>query len=73
MRAAQRLNVDSTQCLFVGDNPIADIIGAHEAGMATAWLRRGMSWPNDLGVRPGAEIDALSEVLGLIDEPDDLP
>jgi putative hydrolase of the HAD superfamily len=68
LRAAQRLKVDAAQCLFVGDNPVADILGAHHAGMKTAWFRCGMTWPHELKVAPGAVIDALPEVLGLIAE-----
>jgi len=65
-RAASRLKVDPEQCLFVGDNPAADILGAHAAGMATAWFRCGMAWPPDLQAPPGAVIDTLPEVLNLI-------
>jgi putative hydrolase of the HAD superfamily len=65
-RAASRLNVDPKHCLFVGDNPIADILGAHSAGMDTAWFRCGTVWPADIEAPPGAVIDALPEVLNLI-------
>ncbi|WP_457796669.1 HAD family hydrolase [Methylocystis sp. S23] len=66
MRAAKRLDVQPAHCLFVGDNPTVDILGAHAAGMATAWFRSGMAWPADLEAPPGAVIDALPEVLDLI-------
>lgn len=65
-RAAERLGVPPGRCLFVGDNPEADILGAHAAGMQTAWLRRGANWPEALPPPPGATIDALSEVLTLL-------
>jgi len=67
-RAAQRLGVPPRQCLFVGDSPAADILGAHAAGMKTAWFRCGMTWPNELESRPGPAIDTLAEVLRLIEE-----
>jgi putative hydrolase of the HAD superfamily len=67
-RAARRLGVESRQCLFVGDSPTADVLGAHAAGMRTAWFRCGMTWPPDLAPAPGPAIDALSEVLRLIEE-----
>ena len=66
LRAAERLNVRPEQCLFVGDNPIADILGAHAAGMQTAWFRSGMVWPNDIAAPPGAVVDTLPEVLEVI-------
>jgi putative hydrolase of the HAD superfamily len=67
-RAAKRLNVQISRCLFIGDNPVADILGAHAAGMKTAWFSNGMIWPSDLEPSPGRTIGALSEVLGLIDQ-----
>jgi len=65
-RAADRLGVAPAYCLFVGDNPEADILGAHVAGMQTAWFRRGAVWPAELAPLPGAAIDVLPELLGLV-------
>jgi putative hydrolase of the HAD superfamily len=67
-RAASRLNAQTGECLFVGDNPVADVLGAHSAGMKTAWFRSGVIWPSDLEPPPGPAISALPEVLGLIDQ-----
>ena len=61
-----------TQCLIIGDSPAADVLGAHAVGMKTTWFRCGMPWPSELEPRPGPAIDALSEVLRLIDEPENL-
>ncbi len=69
LRAAARLHVAPAQCLFVGDNPAADILGAHAAGMMTAWFRSGMTWPNNLVPMPEVAIDAIFEVLDLIEIP----
>lgn len=65
-RAAERLNVQPAECLFVGDNPVADILGAHAAGMKTAWFRSGLDWPEHLPPSPGPAINKLSEVLAVI-------
>jgi putative hydrolase of the HAD superfamily len=65
-RAAERLQVKPANCLFVGDNPVADIMGAHRAGMQTAWFSCGLPWPDDIAPLPGAAIDALVQVLGLV-------
>ena len=70
--AARRLNAQTRECLFVGDNPVADVLGAHAVGMKTAWFKCGMIWPSDLEPPPGSVISALPEVLGLIDESHDL-
>lgn len=64
-RAAEHLGVAPADCLFVGDNPTADILGAAGAGMRTAWFRCGQTWPGDLPPNPGPTIEALEEVLAL--------
>ena len=70
LRAAGRLNVAPAHCLFVGDSPVADILGAGAAGMRTAWFPNGQSWPGEVAGSPGAVIRELPDVLNLIGEPD---
>jgi len=41
LRMCERLNVEPSKCLFVGDNPSRDIKGAKEVGMKTAWAKYG--------------------------------
>jgi putative hydrolase of the HAD superfamily len=65
LHAAQRLGVEPSGCLFVGDNPVADILGAHACGMRTAWLANRSKWPDELSPRPDAVISTLDEVLPL--------
>ena len=67
LRAAERLGVTPEQCLFVGDNPVADVLGAQAAGMSTAWFANGQVWPGELPGPPGAIIRELPEVLTVID------
>ncbi len=38
MRALDEIGVAAERCAFVGDNPVADIEGAQNAGLKTAWL-----------------------------------
>lgn len=64
-RAAQRLSVTTADCLFVGDNPVTDILGAHAVGMRTLWFRSGFPWPSDR-TRPCPAIDSLSQVLDTV-------
>lgn len=66
MKAVQRLGLDvSRDVLFVGDNPIADIQGAQEAGLSTAWLRRQRPW-TDPFFEPDHQIDHVTEVAPLV-------
>lgn len=66
LRAATACKTEPSSCLFVGDNPVADVLGAHAAGMRTAWFRGTADWPPDAPSNPGASIDHLSEVLSLV-------
>ncbi|WP_267354263.1 MULTISPECIES: HAD family hydrolase [unclassified Methylobacterium] len=65
LRAATACRTAPSRCLFVGDNPVVDILGAHAAGMSTAWFRGSVEWPTDASSNPGASIDHLSQVLAL--------
>ncbi len=61
--AARRLRVAPGEILFVGDNPVADIWGAHRAGLRTAWIRRGLTWPPDL---PAACADLIVDDIAAL-------
>jgi putative hydrolase of the HAD superfamily len=65
-RAVNRLLVSANRCLFVGDNPVEDILGAAATGMQTAWFRGSMDWPVDQPPNPGATIDRLEAILDLL-------
>jgi putative hydrolase of the HAD superfamily len=62
MTALTLIGAQASEALFVGDDPVADIVGAHNAGIPAVWLRRGRSWTLDR-VRPTQEIDSLLELL----------
>lgn len=61
--AAERLGVTPGQCLFVGDNPVADVLGARNSGMQAVWFDNGMKWPD--GEMTGLSIRGLTELLRL--------
>lgn len=66
--AAACLGLPPADILFVGDNPAADIGGAHAAGMPAAWLHRGQSWPAGITAPPDFVIGSLTElppILGI--------
>ncbi|HZJ08463.1 MAG TPA: HAD family hydrolase, partial [Trueperaceae bacterium] len=62
-RAAGELSVMPEACLFVGDDPERDILGAAAAGMRTAWLTHGRSWPVALRPEPSLALRTLGELL----------
>ena len=64
-RAAERLGVRPEQCVFVGDNPIADVDGARKAGMIDVWIEREFPWPADLAA-PTHSITTLASLPELL-------
>ena len=55
--------VEAAQVLHIGDDPLADVIGATRAGMQAVWLNRnGKSWPGHLPP-PLRTISTLEEIM----------
>lgn len=64
--AARRLEAEPGAILFVGDDPVADVHGAREAGMRTAWLNRtGKSWDGD-GPGPDWQATDFDDLLATL-------
>jgi putative hydrolase of the HAD superfamily len=65
--AAAALNVPCEHILFVGDNPVADVCGAHAVSMTTAWLHRGTDWPAELtAIQPDYVLGAPGEIARIL-------
>lgn len=64
LRATEQLQVSPEACLFVGDNPVADVLGAQGAGMQAAWVERYMPWPAE-HTQTCHTIDTLTDLLTL--------
>ncbi len=73
--ACERLGLAPEHVLHVGDDPLADVVGARDAGMHTVWLnRQAAAWRHE--VRPDlemADLDALANWLDRYSTPDHLP
>ncbi|BDI29156.1 haloacid dehalogenase [Capsulimonas corticalis] len=64
--AARKLDLPPSEILFVGDHPHNDIWGAREAGMRTAWLHRGQTWPAETcGAPPEIVLDRVEDLIPL--------
>lgn len=61
-RAARKLGVDTSDCLFIGDHPEKDVVGAARVGMTTVWVSHGDSWPAGLEVEPTFMVAGVTEV-----------
>jgi putative hydrolase of the HAD superfamily len=62
-RALTRCGVAADEAMFVGDHPVADVEGAHRAGLTAVW-KFVPYWPPV--VADAAVIHNLSEVLALV-------
>ena len=66
--AATQLGSAPEAILFVGDNPAADIVGAANVGMQTAWIRCGKDWPAEFADTPPQHtVDSLHELVELVE------
>jgi len=58
----EKAGVDASQVLHIGDDPLADVVGATRAGMQAVWLNRDAKrWPESLA-RPPRTISTLAEI-----------
>jgi putative hydrolase of the HAD superfamily len=62
--ALDKLGLEGADCLFVGDNPARDILGARRAGMRTAWARYG-AFTHD-GPAADFELQRLEGLLAIL-------
>ena len=67
-KLCQRLQVDPTQCILIGDNLEADILGAKGVGMKTILTLTGVSRRGDLAsipanMQPDVIVESLTELL----------
>jgi len=58
----QKAQVDASQVLHIGDDPLADVVGATRAGMQAIWLNReARRWPESVAP-PSRTISTLAEI-----------
>lgn len=65
LRAATRLDVATTECVFIGDNPQADVAGAQGVGMKAIWFKGHLPWPIDLANQPDHTISKFEEMFDI--------
>lgn len=56
--------------LYVGDSPHHDVVGAHAAGMAVAWLASAApdGADRELGANANYRIDSLTDLVGIVSD-----
>lgn len=66
IRLADELRVRAHEVLYVGDNPIADVGGAHAAGMRAVWFDwESIPYPSDMAP-PDARVVSLEAVMDVV-------
>lgn len=64
--ACERLGIEPGNVLHVGDDPLADVLGARDAGLRTVWLNRaGTLWQH--GIAPDLEMADLGTLADWLD------
>jgi 2-haloacid dehalogenase len=63
---AARMDLPPSRILYVGDNPIPDILGPRRAGLPVAWLNRGRRRRPRTIPPPDLRIRTLSELLPVL-------
>ena len=61
LKACENLNVKPQECLFVGDWPERDIVGAKGVGMKTAWAKYGSCGECDFS---DCSLNCINDLLG---------
>jgi putative hydrolase of the HAD superfamily len=55
--------VEPHQVLHIGDDPLADVVGARRAGLQAVWLNRdAREWPKEFGAPPRT-ITSLADII----------
>lgn len=65
-------DADRSTTWMVGDHPVNDINGAHDAGLSTIWIAHGRDWPNEItppDYIAATLIDALAHLRALTQRP----
>lgn len=63
--ALKKLGERAENAVFVGDNPINDIYGAHNCGIKTLWIRNGIDWP-EKGFAPDFTAERIEELFEIL-------
>jgi 2-haloalkanoic acid dehalogenase type II len=58
-------DLDAAEVLYVGDDPVMDVVGSRDAGMQPVWINRdGANWPEGL-IPARFAVTSLTELVAL--------
>ena len=61
------LGVGPEECVYVGDNQLDDVVGAHRVGMRMAWVNRNGSIPDPGLPQPDCQVKDLNELPAILE------
>jgi 2-haloalkanoic acid dehalogenase type II len=62
----ERMAIEPSDVLYVGDQPWADVEGSRHAGMGQAWINRhAADWPDDVAP-PQHELASLTDLISIV-------
>jgi len=64
--AVERLGFEASECAYVGDNPLNDMMPARKAGLVPIWIRSKSPWIGDVKDMPELRFDDVTGLLTLI-------
>ncbi len=68
LAALAHFGTEPEQAVMIGNEYLADIVGANAVGLQTIWIIRRLSLPPTFeGVRPDATVAALTEIPDVVD------
>lgn len=70
VRATEQFGIVPNRCWFIGDNPMADVRGAHACGWWTVWCNHGRKWPGHVPCVAHWQVHSLSDVEPDMLDPD---
>lgn len=63
----EKLSLNPEEIVYVGDNPVNDIIGARNAGWKTVWIKSTGYWDDSIQ-RAHAEVNSVTEIINAIND-----
>ena len=64
----ERLGLDASELLYVGDNPVNDIMAARNAGYIPVWVKTLGTWEFDDIERAEYEVETVAEIPELVEK-----
>ncbi len=58
----EKLNCSVHDCVFIGDDPRADIAGANNMKMDSIWISAGQTWPDNVDYSPTFQVPVITDL-----------